>query len=53
MHVKQVAVSYKQGQRNDFKSVWARPEKADGGGGGGGLRHIFFLRTSNFFDIYI
>ena len=45
-----------QGRRNDFKSVWAKPEKADeggGGGGGGDSDTFFFFRSSYFFDIYI
>ena len=37
-------LSCSQGRRNDFKSVWARPEQADerGGGGGGGDSDTFF-----------
>ena len=37
-----------QGRRNDFKSVWARPEKADERGGG--LRHICFFSNFKFFQ---
>ena len=44
-----------QGRRNDFKSVWARPEKADewGGGGGGTPTHFFFFWTSNLYLIQV